>query len=236
MKREEALADIRQQGGQICGRFRADQLSPPWRIVPLRKNLRRKTWRWMAATLAICGWTTPHALVAQIMPDVNQVVIQPAQQPGLLQGTVRGHHAQEPLAGATLALMHGDDLLAGGHTDSLGHFSLPIPTGWPSDQPLTIKLRYLQTVFIAEGLPPEGATLVVELNEVIWLEEVVVTAYHSPHKQVVVSMGLVSIREEGTRDRKLPLAPRLAPHDLRGYRTFEDWIFMNHSEVSKPRF
>lgn len=227
----EMLTDVQASDRAICGRVRRAQLAPSWRVMPLVTVPHRRRWtKWVVAGLAALGMVQ-HQGYAQTDADSSRAEIRSSQHIGLFSGTVYGRVEKQPLQHALVVLLHGNEPLVGATTDSLGHFSLQLPPDAKIKYPLTLKIRYLQTVFVAEDLSPQGANLRIELNEAVWMEDITVFGSQSASPDEVM-IGLIVIDATDTGYRTVPL--RIP--GLWGYDDLNDWIFMHHSEVKRSRF
>ncbi|MEM7373724.1 MAG: hypothetical protein AAF587_34195 [Bacteroidota bacterium] len=91
-------------------------------------------------------------------------------------GLIRDHETQHPLDQASLVLMSGEDFLAGTFADSDGKFLLQVPTRDLQSDFLTLKIQYLNHVFIRERIDPCSQDLTIDLNRAVWLKTIEVEA------------------------------------------------------------
>lgn len=228
-----------EQAGDVCGRFRAEDLAPSWQFWDLSMNRRQPFLRFrrmLASRIAVLGLGLGTAY-AQLPPanEGGQLIVRPwksdKQQNSFIQlsGKVQDVTSKDGLARASLVVLAGDELVAGTYADESGAFELNFPRKKIQSDSLTLKIRYLHHVFVKEGLEIESADVLIELNSIVWMNEVEIATDGS---KILMGMGLVGgaviICESENRQPINSSIPR--------YDTLEEWIWMNRSDVFSKDF
>lgn len=91
-------------------------------------------------------------------------------------GLIRDQDTQHPLDQVSLVLMGEDEFLAGTFADADGKFLLQVPTKDLAATSLTLKIQYLNHVFIRQDLDPCSQDLTVDLDRAVLLKTVEVEA------------------------------------------------------------
>lgn len=156
----EILQHLRQNNGNVCGRFRNDQLGRPLlETLPGPPN-RRKDLKWgIAASLAaILSLQRTEAqqsampiAIEQSLPfqALSDSVPQPVEEVRTISGRLLDEYG-EPLIGATIRFAQN----RGAISDYDGTFYLKIPVSELSANPLEIRIRYLGYFDKTVVLPP----------------------------------------------------------------------------------
>jgi len=222
----EVFKTVESTQGPQCGRFHARQLEPP-KIVSLQPTRALRGWqKWMVAALTIMGMHSVAAQVTEMPADTYRSEV--VQEKGYLSGVIRGHRYQKPLEGASVTLVNEKGVIAGVYTDSTGSFRIAIPETLEASPMLSLRFRYMDGLYAISNLPAEGQHFDIELNEVIWMEEVVITS----EKEYVTGSTVVG---GYFIDGKRQMGLTYYPGSMYGYDDLNDLIFMRTGQAIPDR-
>lgn len=216
-------------GGQVCARLPR----PSFALHPLQQPRRFPRLQKAAIILLAALGLQQNPAFAQ----ENQIVVGKVEQPAMstdavlhFSGQILETTTKDPLEGAQIVLMRGEELMAGAMADSAGRFHVWIPEEMVSRKDrYSLKVRYFEHVFIQEGIKPKGRHFAIELNAQIWLEAVEVAA-PGPLRMTETWVGLIHHLPTTRLEELTP-----APSTFQRYPSLEEWMWMNLSEVKRDR-
>jgi len=108
--------------------------------------------------------------------------------------------SQRPLRQASIMVKCGDMVLANQQSDDKGAFILYIPPEKISQAYLSIKVKYMNHVFLKDHIEPLSQDMLIEINGAVFLERNPIQDYKLPtHKLGQPQVGRVLIRTRNYR-------------------------------------
>lgn len=210
----EILRIAQQHQGNICGRFRPDQLNRPL-LAPQAK----KGWhKWKSIAALVSGLLLGNEIKAQSSSPSTAFYQVPQQQKAAvetnLEGIVKDQNGTV-LAYATVQLFVDGAFYAGTVSNENGQFKLYVP---PSSMEAELEISYMgyqKETIVLEAEQMENPFLEVALKAGIELEEVVVTGlkYRTSCRTMGGAMSLISrahhVKEPVVQDPE-PLVTKFA--------------------------
>ncbi|MEM7373726.1 MAG: hypothetical protein AAF587_34205 [Bacteroidota bacterium] len=228
----------KEQKGQLCARFRSQDISPGWNVWSLgRTSAFSRFRRGLATIIAVLGLGLADTY-AQDPPSnqggqiIHQVVKEKEGDLVHFSGMVLNENGKQGLARAVVVLLDGEELLMGTFADEEGAFAMDIPPARIHSDSLTLKVRYLNHIFVKEGLEARSADLTIELKADLWILEVALPAKRLPPRIVKspILIGSVVINKHG-RSNQQPKRHARPPYD-----NLQEWIWISNSEVFSDDF
>lgn len=150
---------------------------PPWHNPLVCKSL-------ICGCLLFCYLSSVGKLCGQLPQSPSYLqyaeVASPLGDVIQIRGRIVEQVSQKPFELAVIMVKCGDQIVASKSTDKNGSFLLTIPSEMAFHQTFALRIKYLDHVFIQEGIRLVPQEMLIEINGTIFMENGLIDQYKLP--------------------------------------------------------